>query len=145
MNTHRFVKPIMKGLTKLHTLLYNKFSGRFLGTFLGNPICMITTVGRRSGNLRTIPLLTIPYEDDYILVASSGGAPSHPAWYYNLINDPRIEITVNSKTFTAHAKKLSDDEKDSIWPFIIKACPFYEEYRQKTTRNIPVFICSPIS
>jgi deazaflavin-dependent oxidoreductase (nitroreductase family) len=135
----------MKGLTKLHTLLYNKFSGRFLGTFLGNPICMITAVGRRSGNLRTIPLLTIPYEDDYILVASSGGAPSHPAWYYNLINDPRIEITVNSKTFAAHAKKLSDDEKESIWPFIIKACPFYEEYRQKTTRNIPVFICSPIS
>ena len=145
MNTHRFVKPIMKGLTKLHTLLYNKFSGRFLGTFLGNPICMITAVGRRTGNLRTIPLLTIPYEDDYILVASSGGAPSHPAWYYNLINDPRIEITVNSKTFAAHAKKLSDDEKESIWPFIIKACPFYEEYRQKTTRNIPVFICSPIS
>ena len=145
MNTHRFVKPIMKGLTKLHTLLYNKFSGRFLGTFLGNPICMITAVGRRTGNLRTIPLLTIPYEDDYILVASSGGAPSHPAWYYNLINDPRIEITVNAKTFTAHAKKLSDDEKESIWPFIIKACPYYEEYRQKTTRNIPVFICSPIS
>ena len=88
MNTHKFVKPIMQGLTKLHTLPYNKFGGRFLGTFLGNPICMITTVGRKSGSLRTIPLLTIPYKDDYILVASSGGSPAHPAWCYNLINDP---------------------------------------------------------
>ena len=145
MNTHKFVKPIMKGLTKLHTLLYNKFGGRFLGTFLGNPICMITTVGRKSGSLRTIPLLTIPYKDDYILVASSGGAPAHPAWYYNLIHEPRIEMTVNSNTFTAHARQLSDEEKDSLWPFIIEACSFYEEYRQKASRNIPVFICSPIS
>ena len=145
MNTHRFVKPIMQGLTKLHTLLYKKFGGRFLGTFLGNPICMITAVGRRSGNLRTIPLLTIPYNDDYILVASSGGSPLHPGWYYNLVNNPKIEMTVNSKTFTANAKKLSEHEKESIWPYIIKACPFYEEYRQKTTRNIPVFICSAIN
>ena len=145
MNTHKFVKPIMQGLTKLHTLLYNKFGGRFLGTFLGNPICMITTVGRKSGSLRTIPLLTIPYKDDYILVASSGGSPAHPAWCYNLINDPRIEMTVNSKTFTAHARMFSDKEKNNIWPTIIEACPYYEEYRQKTTRNIPVFVCSAIN
>ena len=71
MNTHRFVKPIMQGLTKLHTLLYKKFGGRFLGTFLGNPICMITAVGRRSGNLRTIPLLTIPYEDCLLYTSPS--------------------------------------------------------------------------
>ena len=145
MNTHKFVKPIMQGLTKLHTLLYNKYGGRFLGTLFGNPICMITTVGRKSGSLRTIPLLTIPYEDDYILVASSGGAPAHPAWCYNLINDPRIEMTVNSNTFTAHARMLSDKEKNNLWPTIIKACSFYDEYREKTTRNIHVFICSPIN
>ena len=145
MNTHKFVKPIMQGLTKLHTLLYKKYGGRFLGTLFGNPICMITTVGRKSGTLRTIPLLTIPYENDYILVASSGGSPEHPAWYYNLIQEPRIEMTVNSNTFSAHARQLSDEEKQSLWPLIIKECPFYEEYRQKASRNIPVFICSPIS
>ena len=142
MNTYKVVKPIMVFLTKLHRLLFNKFGLRSLGSLLGNPICIITTVGRKSGNPIVIPLLTIPHEDNYILVASHGGAPNNPAWVYNLIHEPRIKMTVKSKTYNMLAKKLSDEEKENIWPVIIKAGPFYDEYQKKITRNIPVFLCS---
>jgi len=142
MNTYKVVKPIMVFLTKLHRLLFNKFGLRSLGSLLGNPICIITTVGRKSGNPIVIPLLTIPHEDNYILVASHGGAPNNPAWVYNLIHEPRIKMTVKSKTYNMLAKKLSDEEKENLWPLIIKAGPFYDEYQKKITRNIPVFLCS---
>lgn len=142
MNTYKVVKPIMVFLTKLHRLLFNKFGLRSLGSLLGNPICIITTVGRKSGNPIVIPLLTIPHEDNYILVASHGGAPNNPAWVYNLIHEPRIKMTVKSKTYNMFAKLLSDEEKENIWPIIIKAGPFYDEYQKKITRNIPVFLCS---
>ena len=99
MNTYKVVKPIMVFFTKLHRLLFNKFGIRSLGSLLGNPFCMITTVGRKSGNAISIPLLTIPHEDNYILVASHGGAPVHPAWYYNLIDEPRIKMTIKSNTY----------------------------------------------
>ncbi len=142
MNTYKVVKPIMVFLTKLHRLMFNKLGLRSLGSLLGNPICIITTVGRKSGNPIVIPLLTIPHEDNYILVASHGGAPNNPAWVYNLIHEPRIKMTVKSKTYNMLAKKLSDEEKENIWPIIIKAGPFYDEYQKKITRNIPVFRCS---
>ena len=142
MNTYKVVKPIMVFLTKLHRLLFNKFGLRSLGSLLGNPICIITTVGRKSGNPIVIPLLTIPHEDNYILVASHGGAPNNPAWVYNLIHEPKIKMTVKSKTYNMLAKKLSDEEKENLWPVIIKAGPFYDEYQKKITRNIPVFLCS---
>ena len=142
MNTYKVVKPIMVFLTKLHRLLFNKLGLRSLGSLLGNPICIITTVGRKSGNPIVIPLLTIPHEDNYILVASHGGAPNNPAWVYNLIHEPRIKMTVKSKTYNMLAKKLSDEEKENIWPIIIKVGPFYDEYQKKITRNIPVFLCS---
>ena len=141
MNTYKVVKPIMVFLTKLHRLLFNKLGLRSLGSLLGNPICIITTVGRKSGNPIVIPLLTIPHEDNYILVASHGGAPNNPAWVYNLIHEPRIKMTVKSKTYKMLAKKLSDEEKENLWPVIIKAGPFYDEYQKKITRNIPVFLC----
>ena len=142
MNAYKVVKPIMVFLTKLHRLLFNKLGLRSLGSLLGNPICIITTVGRKSGNPIVIPLLTIPHEDNYILVASHGGAPNNPAWVYNLIHEPRIKMTVKSKTYNMLAKKLSDEEKENLWPVIIKAGPFYDEYQKKITRNIPVFLCS---
>jgi len=142
MNTYKVVKPIMVFLTKLHRLLFNKLGLRSLARMLGNPICIITTVGRKSGNPIVIPLLTIPHEDNYILVASHGGAPNNPAWVYNLIHEPRIKMTVKSKTYNMLAKKLSDEEKENLWPVIIKAGPFYDEYQKKITRNIPVFLCS---
>ena len=88
MNNYRLLKPIIKVLTTLHRLMFNKFGLRSLGSLLGNPICMITTVGRKSGNSITIPLLTIPHQDDYILVASHGGAPNNPAWVCLLYTSP---------------------------------------------------------
>jgi len=142
MNNHRLLKPIIVVFTKLHRLMFHKLGIKSLGSLKGNPFCMITTVGRKSGNSITIPLLTIHHQDDYILIASQGGAPNNPAWVYNLIDEPRIKMTINSKTYDMFAKKLSDEEKESLWPIIIKKAPFYDEYQRNTTRNIPVFLCS---
>ena len=139
MNTYKVVKPIMVFLTKLHRLLFNKLGLRSLGSLLGNPICIITTVGRKSGNPIVIPLLTIRHQDDYILVASHGGAPNNPAWVYNLIHEPSIKMTVKSKTYNMLAKKLSDEEKENLWPIIIKAGPFYDEYQKKNNQKYTCF------
>ena len=100
--------------------------------------------GRKTGNLITIALLTIPHNDDYILVASQGGAKTNPLWYYNLKENPEIEMQVFSETFKMIAKELSNDEKNELWPTIIKAYPGYENYQKVTDRNIPVFICKRI-
>ncbi len=132
----------MKAMTIWHRMLFKGYGASSLGTFKGNPICMITTVGRKSGNPVSIPLLTIQHQDDYILVASQGGAPTHPAWYYNIVHEPRIKMTIKSKTYDMFAKQLSDEEKEDLWPVIVNACSVYDDYRQRTSRNIPVFLCS---
>ena len=80
MNNYTLLKPIIIVFTKLHRLMFNKLGITSLGSYKGHPFCMITTVGRKSGNSITIPLLTIHHKDDYILVASQGGAPNNPAW-----------------------------------------------------------------
>ena len=100
--------------------------------------------GRKTGNIITIALLTIPLGDDYIIVASQGGAKINPIWYYNLIENPEIEMQVFSDKFKMIAKQLSKDEKNELWPTIINAYPGYDNYQKSTDREIPVFICKKI-
>jgi len=100
--------------------------------------------GRKTGKIITIALLTIPLGDNYILVASQGGAKTNPIWYYNLKENPEIEMQVFSDRFKMKATELSEDEKNKLWPEIIEAYPGYENYQKVTNRNIPVFLCKKI-
>ena len=137
-------KPLIKSLNRFHIWIYEKYDGRFIGQYNGLPFCLMKVRGRKTGNIITIALLTIPNGDDYILVASQGGAKTNPLWYYNLKENPEIEMQVFSDTFKMRAKELSSDEKNELWPSIIEAYPGYENYQKVTNRNIPVFICKRI-
>ena len=137
-------KPLIRALNQFHIWIYEKYDGKYVGEYDGLPFCLMKVKGRKTGNIITIALLTIPLGNDYIIVASQGGAKINPIWYYNLIENPEIEMQVFSDKFKMIAKQLSKDEKNELWPTIINAYPGYDNYQKSTDREIPVFICKKI-
>ena len=109
----------------------------------GAPICLVTMTGRKSGKRKTIALMYTPHGDDVLLVASLGGAPTHPVWYHNLKTHPEIEIQVGSVRRKMLAREASVDEKRALWPVVVANYRSFEDYQKRTTREIPLFICSP--
>jgi deazaflavin-dependent oxidoreductase (nitroreductase family) len=106
----------------------------------GTQALILTTTGRRSGEPRPQALIYGKHGDDYLVVASKGGAPQHPAWYLNLDANPDVEVQVKGDKFKAHARTASPDEKQTLWPIMTKEWPAYDEYQTKTDRDIPVVI-----
>jgi deazaflavin-dependent oxidoreductase (nitroreductase family) len=106
----------------------------------GTQTLLLTTTGRKSGEERTTPLIYAPHGDDYVIVASKGGAPEPPAWYLNLSAEPQIEVQVKGDVFKAHARTASAEEKAELWPIMVAEWPSYDEYQAKTDREIPVVV-----
>ena len=104
----------------------------------GVPCLILTTTGRRSGKLRRNALIYFEDGDDYILVASRGGAPKNPLWYENLVADANVTIQVADKVMTGTARTVSSDEEAQLWSKALEVWPPYEEYQAKTDRDIPV-------
>ncbi len=86
------LRRMIKPLSGLNTFVYRLTGGRLMGTIGGREVCLVTMTGAKSGKQRTVPLMYVPYEDGVIIVASLGGAPKHPVWYYNLVSNPDIEV-----------------------------------------------------
>ena len=122
-------------------------SGGTEGTTLldtGLPVIIVTTLGAKSGKIRKIPLMRVEHDGEYALVASKGGAPSHPVWYYNLIdNAGPIEIQDGPAPAEYGVREINGDERAEWWVRAVAAYPPYAEYQQKTDREIPVFIATP--
>jgi deazaflavin-dependent oxidoreductase (nitroreductase family) len=106
----------------------------------GTTILLLTTNGRRTGECRTSPLIFRPYGDDYLVVASAGGADRPPAWYLNLQSDPTVRVQVKGDRFVARARTASAKEKPDMWRTMTEAWPDYDEYQKKTDREIPVVV-----
>jgi deazaflavin-dependent oxidoreductase (nitroreductase family) len=109
----------------------------------GTPICLVTMTGHKSGKKHTIPLMYNPNGEDVILVASLGGAPKNPLWYYNVKAQPNVEIQVGRRKRAMCARQALPNEKAALWPSIVANFPSYGAYQQQTARDIPVMICSP--
>ena len=107
----------------------------------GVPTLLLTTTGRKSGQLRRTALIYGEHGGSYLLVASQGGAPKHPLWYLNLVEHPEVELQVGADKFTAIARTASEQEKPELWAQMVELFPNYAEYQQKTDRPIPVVIC----
>jgi deazaflavin-dependent oxidoreductase (nitroreductase family) len=99
--------------------------------------------GRKSGRSLTTPLMYTAHGDDVLLVASLGGAPRNPVWYYNLVANPDITIQVGADKRRMRARQASAEEKALLWPVVVASYPSFDAYRQKTDRDIPLMICSP--
>jgi deazaflavin-dependent oxidoreductase (nitroreductase family) len=109
----------------------------------GTSILLLTTTGRKSGEERTTPLIYGRSGDDYLIVASMGGAPDHPAWFKNIQDDPDVEIQVKADRMKARARTATPDEKPELWKTMTGEWPAYDEYQQKTDREIPVVVLEP--
>ena len=106
----------------------------------GTPTLILWTKGRRSGESRATPLIYQRFGDDYLVVASKGGAETHPAWYLNLEVDPEVEAQVMGNRFRAHARTATPQERPEMWRTMTKVWPDYDEYQTKTDREIPVVV-----
>ena len=106
----------------------------------GTQTLILTTTGRKSGEPRLAPLIYGVHGDDYVIVASKGGAPDHPAWYKNLDADRTVGVQVKGDKFDAVARDASGSERDELWQLMVKEWPAYDEYQTKTDREIPVVV-----
>lgn len=104
------------------------------------PLILLTTRGARSGQARIYPLMSVPYGEHYLAIASKGGAPTHPQWYYNLLAHPEVTVEVGTTTMQATARLLSGEERQQAFATATGAFAPYAEYQKKTTREIPVFL-----
>ncbi len=106
----------------------------------GTTVLLLTTTGRRSGEARTTPLIYRRHGDDYVVVASKGGAPQHPGWYLNLSADANVTVQVRGDRFNAKARTASAQERPELWRLMTESWPPYDEYQTKTDREIPVVV-----
>lgn len=124
---------------------YESSGGSKANTLLdtGMPVVIVTTRGNKSGKIRKPPLMRVEHGGEYALVASKGGAPDHPVWYYNLVADPTsVAIQDGPEPFDVVVRQLSGDEKSTWWDRAVAAYPPYAEYQSNTDREIPVFLAT---
>lgn len=131
-------------LTTAHTLAYRLSGGRLGGTLLGMPMLLLTTRGRRTGKLRTAPLLYLPVDEDLVLVASNGGAVRSPTWYYNLLDYPEALAQVGAARGRVRARVATPEEREARWPLLVQIYPGYTVYQSRTDRTIPLLLLRPI-
>lgn len=109
----------------------------------GLPVVIVTTRGRKTGKLRKVPLMRVEHDGAYALVASMGGAPKHPVWYYNLKADPwAVTIQDGPEPFAVEVREVNGDERATWWERAVAAYPPYAEYQARTERQIPVFVAT---
>jgi F420H(2)-dependent quinone reductase len=107
----------------------------------GLPVIILTTRGNKTGKVRKTPLMRVEHDGDYALVASLGGAPTNPVWYYNLTADPSwVFVQDGPDPFAVEVRELDGRERDEWWDRAVAAYPPYAEYQTKTERRIPVFV-----
>ncbi|GAA2664960.1 nitroreductase family deazaflavin-dependent oxidoreductase [Streptomyces vastus] len=110
----------------------------------GMPVILLTTRGAKSGKIRKTPLMRVEHEGTYAAVASLGGAPKHPVWYYNVKADPRVELQDGTVRKDMRAREVTGEEKALWWERAVAAYPPYADYQKKTDREIPVFVLEPV-
>jgi deazaflavin-dependent oxidoreductase (nitroreductase family) len=123
-----------------HVRRYRETGGEVGHIWNGVPTLLLTTTGRSSGNPTTTPLIYGRAGDDYVVVASKGGAPEHPGWYRNLSKTPEVELQVGPEVFAARARTAEPEERERLWRTMAEIWPAYDDYAQKTDREIPVVV-----
>ncbi len=108
------------------------------GPMAGRPLLLLTTIGAKSGQRRTTPMMSIPDGDRWLVIASNAGAATHPDWYRNLVAHPQVTVEVGADTFEATASVVEGEERARLWSSIVERYPFFADHQAKITREIPV-------
>lgn len=114
-------------------------------TLNGKPVVVVSSIGRKSGKLRKSPLMRVEHDGAYALIASMGGAPKNPVWYWNIVDHPEVEIRDEQAIGTYVARELHGDERELWWKRAVEVWPPYAEYATKTDRLIPVLLAEPVA
>ena len=129
---------VMRVMSELHARVLSVTKGRVGGSFRNAPVLVLHTTGARSGKRRDAPLLYLEDGDSYAVIASAGGAPSHPGWYHNLLANPDCSVSVANQTIPVHAEILEGEERERAWRGLTALYKSYDAYQEKTDRTIPV-------
>ena len=111
----------------------------------GRPVVLVTTRGAKTGKLRKVPLMRVEHDGRYAIVASLGGAPQNPVWYYNVKADPQVGLQDGTEAGEFVAREVTGDEKAVWWERAVATYPDYADYQRKTDREIPVFVLEPVA
>ncbi len=114
------------------------------GPFVGRPVLILTNTGARSGQVRATPLVYTRDGDNYVVIASKGGAPTHPGWFHNLVANPDIKLEVLGETIQARARVAGVEEHDRLYDAQASLMPAFAEYQRSTERKIPVIVFEPV-
>lgn len=133
----------LTALTRIHVTLHRLSGGRLANALGGYEICFVTMKRAKSGRMLTLPLMYVPYKEGVLLIASQGGAPKNPGWYYSLVKHPDITVSQRDHRFTLRARLATANEKPDLWPICDRHYPAYADYRARTSRDIPIFVCEP--
>ena len=106
---------------------------------------LLTTTGRKTGRSLLLPLIYGEHEGAYVIIASKGGFPTHPAWYLNLVANPKVELQVAARKFSAEARTATGDERATLWKQMVELYAPYTQYQDRTEREIPVVVLDPVS
>jgi deazaflavin-dependent oxidoreductase (nitroreductase family) len=136
-------KMLVRCLSGLNVAVYRCSQGRLMNNVGGTPICLVTMTGRKTGKVRTLPLMCSPRGEDVLLVASLGGAAVSPAWYYNLKVNPRVRIQIGARKREMVACEATAQERAALWPIVVANFPSFTDYQKKTARILPIMICTP--
>lgn len=134
------IKPDLSLLGDEHVRVYRQTNGERGHLWNGSPVLLLTTMGRRSGELRTVPLIYTSWRESLAVIASRGGSPTHPAWYLNLLAQPRVQVQVKARVYDAVARSAVSPEREQIWAAAVAHWPNYDLYQSRTTRQIPVVV-----
>lgn len=137
-------KVIIKWMSRGQTALYKVSKGRIAGSFLeGAPVALVTTIGRKSGEPRVVPLLFLREGNRVVLVASQGGSDKHPLWYLNLKANPKVTVQIKDEVVSLTARDATEQERAEYWPKLTAFYKGFDDYQSWTDRVIPVVICDP--
>lgn len=136
-------RSLQRAATAAHVWLFRKTGGRLGGAFGRAPILLLNTRGRRSGRRSTTPLVYLRDGADLVVVASAGGAPRDPGWCLNLRAEPRATVELAGGCRKVVAREADADEKERLWPIVVGVFRGFEDYRRRTTRDIPLILLRP--
>lgn len=140
----RIARPVVRVMSAVNTWIYRLSGGRIGGRWMyGAPILLLTTIGRKSGENRTAPLLYLEDGARVILVGSQGGMPKHPQWVLNIDANPEVAIEIGRSKRAMRARRGTTDEKAHYWPGLCEMYPDYADYQARTTRDIPILVLDP--
>ena len=131
-------------LTYRHVLLYVVTGGRIDPSNDQAGFLKLTTVGRKSGKQRTVPLLYIKDADSYVVTASNGGRDRHPGWFFNVRSNPEVTIQVKNQPKKVVAEVAGPEKRNELWANLLEIAPLYAGYSKRSNREIPMVILHPI-